>query len=150
MGNPPPEGECELSDGFRKFIWRESTQDFYFEFQGSLGSGQDPLNARVWRAIQYRPVGSNEPWEVVLSSFKKSISQRKIRVRTRSKENLNYRKELIDEHCQEMGLIVRPIINMCVFSPPLIITGEQIDEMFDILEEGIKRTAKDLGVEPGK
>ncbi|MEM9277386.1 MAG: aminotransferase [Pseudomonadota bacterium] len=53
---------------------------------------------------------------------------------------------LIDEHCQEMGLIVRPIINMCVFSPPLVITLKQIDEMFDILEEGIKRTARDLGV----
>ncbi|MEO0328424.1 MAG: aminotransferase [Pseudomonadota bacterium] len=53
---------------------------------------------------------------------------------------------LIDEHCQEMGLIVRPIINMCVFSPPLIITREQIDEMFDILEKGIMRTAADLGL----
>ncbi|MEM7216153.1 MAG: aminotransferase [Pseudomonadota bacterium] len=53
---------------------------------------------------------------------------------------------LIDEHCQEMGLIVRPLINMCVFSPPLVITREQVDEMFDILEEGIRRTAKELGV----
>ncbi len=53
---------------------------------------------------------------------------------------------LIDEHCQELGLIVRPIINMCVFSPPLIITRAQIGEMFDILEEGIKRAATDLGI----
>ncbi|MEM9330576.1 MAG: aminotransferase [Pseudomonadota bacterium] len=52
---------------------------------------------------------------------------------------------LIDEHCQELGLIVRPLINMCVFSPPLIISAEQIDDMFDLLEEGIKRTAADLG-----
>ncbi|MGI9353141.1 MAG: aminotransferase [Rhizobiaceae bacterium] len=53
---------------------------------------------------------------------------------------------LIDEHCQEMGLIVRPLINMCVFSPPLIITKDQIDEMFDILEAGIRKAAKDLGI----
>ncbi|MEM7068114.1 MAG: aminotransferase [Pseudomonadota bacterium] len=67
----------------------------------------------------------------------------------KSEDQLDRDKEiggLIDEHCQEMGLIVRPIINMCVFSPPLIITRDQIDEMFDILEEGIRRTANDLGV----
>ena len=50
----------------------------------------------------------------------------------------------IDRHCQEMGLIVRPLMNMCVFSPPLIITSEQIDKMFDILEQGIIEATKDL------
>ncbi len=50
----------------------------------------------------------------------------------------------IDRHCQEMGLIVRPLMNMCVFSPPLIITLEQIDEMFDILEQGIIKATEDL------
>ena len=45
----------------------------------------------------------------------------------------------IDHHCQELGLILRPLINMCVFSPPLIITLDQIDQMFDIMDEGIKR-----------
>jgi len=53
----------------------------------------------------------------------------------------------IDAHCQELGLIVRPIINMCVFSPPLIITGGQIDRMFDILAEGIRRASDDLARE---
>jgi putrescine aminotransferase len=43
----------------------------------------------------------------------------------------------VDEVCEELGLIVRPIYNMCVFSPPLIITREQIDEMFEILEKAI-------------
>ena len=50
----------------------------------------------------------------------------------------------IDKHCQTLGLIVRPLWNMCVFSPPLIITPEQIDEMFNILEQGILRTAEEL------
>ncbi|MCP4332190.1 MAG: aminotransferase [Gammaproteobacteria bacterium] len=45
---------------------------------------------------------------------------------------------LIDKHCQELGLIVRPIINMCVMSPPLTITREQIDEMVAILRKGIE------------
>ena len=40
----------------------------------------------------------------------------------------------IDAECQKRGLIVRPIINMCVMSPPLTISARQIDEMFDILE----------------
>ena len=40
----------------------------------------------------------------------------------------------IDAECQKRGLIVRPIINMCVMSPPLTISARQIDEMFDIIE----------------
>ena len=50
----------------------------------------------------------------------------------------------IDEHCQTLGLLVRPIINMCVMSPPLIITRTQIDEMVSILKKGIERAAKDV------
>jgi adenosylmethionine-8-amino-7-oxononanoate aminotransferase len=50
----------------------------------------------------------------------------------------------IDKHCQELGLLVRPLINMCVMSPPLIITREQIDVMVGILREGIERTMVDL------
>lgn len=50
----------------------------------------------------------------------------------------------IDAHCHELGLLVRPLINMCVMSPPLIITREQIDDMVGILREGISRTMEDL------
>ncbi len=49
----------------------------------------------------------------------------------------------IDKHCQELGLIVRPIINMCVMSPPLIITKDQIDEMVLILRTGVERAMQD-------
>jgi len=59
-------------------------------------------------------------------------------------DNLAIDREIgsrIDAHCQNLGLIVRPIINMCVFSPPLIITENQITQMFDILEQGIRLTA---------
>ena len=44
---------------------------------------------------------------------------------------------LIDKNCQALGLIVRPNINMCVMSPPLTITRQQIDEMVSILRQGI-------------
>lgn len=54
----------------------------------------------------------------------------------------------IDLRCQERGLILRPIINMCVFSPPLIISADQINRMFDILEAGIRHATDDL-VEQG-
>lgn len=50
----------------------------------------------------------------------------------------------IDRHCQELGLLVRPIINMCVMSPPLTISEEQIGEMVSILRRGILRTMDDL------
>lgn len=50
----------------------------------------------------------------------------------------------IDKHCQEMGLLVRPLINMCVMSPPLTINAEQIDEMADILFKSIVITQDEL------
>lgn len=53
----------------------------------------------------------------------------------------------IDRHCQKLGLIVRPIINMCVFSPPLVISAGQIDQMFDILEQGLRATMDELSRE---
>lgn len=50
----------------------------------------------------------------------------------------------IDRHCQELGLIVRPLINMCVLSPPLVITERQVDDLVAILREGLERTVADL------
>lgn len=50
----------------------------------------------------------------------------------------------VDAHCQELGLIVRPIINLCVMSPPLTITKEQVDELIEKLQLGVKRTMSDL------
>ena len=50
----------------------------------------------------------------------------------------------IDKYCQELGLIVRPSINMCVLSPPLIITKPQIDELVTILRTGIERAMEDV------
>ncbi|WP_433990206.1 Putrescine--pyruvate aminotransferase (plasmid) [Pseudoseohaeicola sp. NH-UV-7] len=51
---------------------------------------------------------------------------------------------LLDEACEEMGLLVRPLINMAVFSPPLIISKDQIDEMFDILEKALQKVTDDM------
>lgn len=50
----------------------------------------------------------------------------------------------INEHCLKLGLLVRPLINMCVFSPPLIITKEEIDTMIDILRIGIEKSMEDV------
>lgn len=50
----------------------------------------------------------------------------------------------IDTHCQELGLLVRPLINMCVMSPPLTISKSQIDDMAAILRRGIELTTDDL------
>ncbi len=50
----------------------------------------------------------------------------------------------IDAHCQENGLLLRPLDNQCVMSPPLIITCSQIDELAEALEKGIRLTMDDL------
>ena len=64
-------------------------------------------------------------------------------------ENLEAERQLgqmIDDACEERGLLVRPLINMAVFSPPLIITIEQIDELFDILEQALEAVERQLGM----
>ena len=52
--------------------------------------------------------------------------------------------QLMDEACEKRGLLVRPIINMCVFSPPLVITRDELDTMFDILEDAITEVKKTI------
>ena len=52
--------------------------------------------------------------------------------------------ELVDAAAEKRGLLVRPIINMCVFSPPLIITKGEIDKMFDILDESLIEVQNNL------
>jgi adenosylmethionine-8-amino-7-oxononanoate aminotransferase len=53
----------------------------------------------------------------------------------------------IDEACQQLGLMVRPYGNMCIFSPPLIITEAQVDELFDLLTRGIEQVGRELRAE---
>jgi len=52
--------------------------------------------------------------------------------------------EMVDSHCQRLGLLVRPFINICIISPPLIITRAQVDELVTALREGLRRTLEDL------
>ncbi len=61
-----------------------------------------------------------------------------------SKETNDTLGELLDAKCHELGLMLRPYGNLAIFSPPLIITQEEIDAMFDILEEGVNTVARDL------
>jgi len=53
----------------------------------------------------------------------------------------------IDAHCQALGLLVRPFVNMCVMSPPLTISREQVDFLVDTLRSGIERSMADLRAE---
>ena len=52
--------------------------------------------------------------------------------------------ELVDSHCQQLGLLVRPLINLCIISPPLVITEAQVDELVSILKKGLELTLADL------
>lgn len=56
--------------------------------------------------------------------------------------------ERIDRYCQAQGLIVRPIYNMCVMSPPLIISRAQIDNMIRMLRTGLEQAAADEVLPP--
>jgi len=48
------------------------------------------------------------------------------------------------EHCRKLGLIVRPLGNIIVMSPPLIITKAHIDSLTVILRSAIELTMTDL------
>ena len=52
--------------------------------------------------------------------------------------------EIIDKHCQKLGLLLRPAINMCILSPPLIISEKDVDNIVDILEKGIILAMEEL------
>jgi adenosylmethionine-8-amino-7-oxononanoate aminotransferase len=41
----------------------------------------------------------------------------------------------LDSGCEARGLILRPLINMAVFPPPLVISEAEIDGMFEIFED---------------
>ncbi len=43
-----------------------------------------------------------------------------------------------------MGLLPRLIVNICLFSPLLIINADQIEQTFDILATSIRRAAKEI------
>jgi 4-aminobutyrate--pyruvate transaminase len=52
----------------------------------------------------------------------------------------------IAKFCEESGLILRPLYgDVVAICPPLIITPEQIDELFDKLEGALDRVEKLVG-----
>jgi adenosylmethionine-8-amino-7-oxononanoate aminotransferase len=63
------------------------------------------------------------------------------------RDPLNLQYEIasrINTHCQNLGLIVRPLFNTCVMSPSLIIEEGEIDELVRILREGIMLATEDI------
>ena len=53
----------------------------------------------------------------------------------------------IANHCQKLGLIVRPVGHMNVLSPPLILTREQVDFAVKTLRHAIQNTIQELKAE---
>jgi putrescine aminotransferase len=50
----------------------------------------------------------------------------------------------ISTHCEQRGVMVRPVDHLNVLSPPLTLTREQVDTMVDVLAASIRATADDL------
>jgi adenosylmethionine-8-amino-7-oxononanoate aminotransferase len=50
----------------------------------------------------------------------------------------------ISDHCERLGLIVRPLGALNIISPPLTLTEAQIDELVTILRKSIEATMQDL------
>ena len=61
-------------------------------------------------------------------------------------EEVNIGKRISD-HCERLGLILRPIGALNIISPPLVLTETQIDELAGILRRGIEATIRDLRAE---
>ena len=53
----------------------------------------------------------------------------------------------IDEESLKLGLIIRPLYHICVLSPALIISKNQIDTLVDKLYLAIRNTITQLEVE---
>lgn len=46
---------------------------------------------------------------------------------------------------RELGLLIRPLVDVVTFLPPLISSGDEIDAMIDILEKAFDRFAESIG-----
>jgi 4-aminobutyrate--pyruvate transaminase len=61
----------------------------------------------------------------------------------RSKQSFDAKKA-VGANCvaflQELGVICRAMGDSLTFSPPLIISEDEINEMFDLVEKGLDRT----------
>ena len=49
-------------------------------------------------------------------------------------------------HCFEEGVIMRAVRDAMFLCPPLVITNDEIDEMFDLVRRCLDLTARDLKV----
>lgn len=58
-------------------------------------------------------------------------------------DSLNIGK-MISNRCEEMGLIVRPVVHLNVLSPPLTLTRDQIDFCVDVLRRAMIQVGEDL------
>jgi len=58
-------------------------------------------------------------------------------------EEVNIGKWVSDQ-ADERGLIIRPIVNLNIMSPPLTITEKEIDSIVDILRESIEAAMEEL------
>lgn len=53
--------------------------------------------------------------------------------------------KVVSDQAEKRGLIVRPIVNLNVMSPALILTHEQVDFIVDALTESIQAAAREIG-----
>ena len=68
-------------------------------------------------------------------------------INKKSKEALTLDKAIgsrIDEESIKLGLIIRPLYHICVLSPALIITKEQINDLTEKLYRAISNTIDQL------
>ena len=52
--------------------------------------------------------------------------------------------DLVDSYCRQFGLLVRPLINVCIMSPPLIISRSQVDDLVLALRKALVMADSDL------
>jgi adenosylmethionine-8-amino-7-oxononanoate aminotransferase len=50
----------------------------------------------------------------------------------------------ISDHCEELGVIVRPAADLNIMSPPLTMTKKDVDYVVPRLRKAIEATMKDL------
>jgi len=49
----------------------------------------------------------------------------------------------VDSYCEQAGLLVRPYENLCIMSPPLVVSRQEIDRIVGILAGALDRAARD-------
>ena len=113
----------------------------------SIKKVEDDEHKKIKRARIYQQNKRGEKISIIAETLEESKNEKNKVILENSLTTINNDgviTKIFAGHAKDNGLIVRAIGDIIAFCPPLIITDSQINDMFDIVEESLKKTMDEL------